>query len=44
VTTADGRLLIFSFLCNNFTVPTREVERVQDAILVLLASSRGGSR
>jgi D-alanyl-D-alanine carboxypeptidase/D-alanyl-D-alanine-endopeptidase (penicillin-binding protein 4) len=44
VTTADGRLLIFSFLCNNFTVPTREVERVQDAILVRLASSRGGSR
>jgi serine-type D-Ala-D-Ala carboxypeptidase/endopeptidase (penicillin-binding protein 4) len=40
VTTADGRLLLFSFLCNNFTVPTREVERVQDAILVRLASSR----
>jgi D-alanyl-D-alanine carboxypeptidase/D-alanyl-D-alanine-endopeptidase (penicillin-binding protein 4) len=38
VTTADGRMLIFSFLCNNFTVPTREVERVQDAILVMLAS------
>ncbi len=40
VTTADGRMLLFSFLCNNFTVPNREVERVQDAILVLLASSR----
>jgi D-alanyl-D-alanine carboxypeptidase/D-alanyl-D-alanine-endopeptidase (penicillin-binding protein 4) len=38
VTTADGRRLIFSFLCNNFTTPTREVERVQDAILVALAS------
>lgn len=44
VTTAGGRLLLFSFLCNNFTVPTREVERVQDAILVRLASSRSGSR
>jgi D-alanyl-D-alanine carboxypeptidase/D-alanyl-D-alanine-endopeptidase (penicillin-binding protein 4) len=41
VTTADGRLLLFSFLCNNFTVPTRAVEQVQDAILVRLASSRG---
>jgi D-alanyl-D-alanine carboxypeptidase/D-alanyl-D-alanine-endopeptidase (penicillin-binding protein 4) len=38
VTTADGRMLMFSFLCNNFTTPTREVERVQDAILVALAS------
>jgi len=44
VTTADGRMLLFSFLCNNFTVPNREVERVQDAILVRLASSRIGSR
>ncbi|MFI5231874.1 MAG: D-alanyl-D-alanine carboxypeptidase/D-alanyl-D-alanine-endopeptidase [Gemmatimonadales bacterium] len=39
VTTAAGRMLIFSFLCNNFTVPNREVERVQDAILVRLASA-----
>jgi len=38
VTTADGRLLEFSLLCNNFTVPTREVERVQDAILAALAA------
>ena len=38
LTTADGRQLVFSFLCNNFTVPNREVERVQDAILVWLAS------
>jgi D-alanyl-D-alanine carboxypeptidase/D-alanyl-D-alanine-endopeptidase (penicillin-binding protein 4) len=37
VTTADARMLVFSFLCNNFTVPNREVERVQDAILVRLA-------
>jgi D-alanyl-D-alanine carboxypeptidase/D-alanyl-D-alanine-endopeptidase (penicillin-binding protein 4) len=39
VTTAGGRTLIFSFLCNNFTVPNREVERVQDAILVRLAAA-----
>jgi serine-type D-Ala-D-Ala carboxypeptidase/endopeptidase (penicillin-binding protein 4) len=38
VTTADGRLLIFSFLCNNYTAPTREVERVQDAIAARLAA------
>jgi D-alanyl-D-alanine carboxypeptidase/D-alanyl-D-alanine-endopeptidase (penicillin-binding protein 4) len=38
VTTADGRMLLFSFLCNNFTTPTRDVEQVQDAILVMLAS------
>jgi serine-type D-Ala-D-Ala carboxypeptidase/endopeptidase (penicillin-binding protein 4) len=44
VTTAGGRVLIFSFLCNNFTVPNREVERVQDAILVLLASTPAGKR
>ena len=39
VTTADGRTLVFSFLCNNFTVPNRAVERVQDAILAHLAAS-----
>jgi D-alanyl-D-alanine carboxypeptidase/D-alanyl-D-alanine-endopeptidase (penicillin-binding protein 4) len=44
VTTADGSMLLFSFLCNNFTVPAREVERVQDAMLVRIASSRTGSR
>ena len=40
VTTADGHMLIFSFLCNNYTVPTREVERVQDAIGARLAAMR----
>jgi D-alanyl-D-alanine carboxypeptidase/D-alanyl-D-alanine-endopeptidase (penicillin-binding protein 4) len=40
VTTADGRLLVFSMLCNNYTTPTREVERVQDALLARLAGSR----
>jgi D-alanyl-D-alanine carboxypeptidase/D-alanyl-D-alanine-endopeptidase (penicillin-binding protein 4) len=37
-TTANGRLLIFSFLSNNWTVPIRDVERVQDAIGARLAA------
>ena len=37
VTTADHHMLLFSFLCNDFTVPIRSVERVQDAIAVRLA-------
>lgn len=41
VTTADGRVLLFSMLCNNFTVPNRAVEAVQDAILVRIASPGG---
>lgn len=40
VTTADGRMLLFSFLCNNFSVPNREVERATDALLVRIAGSR----
>jgi D-alanyl-D-alanine carboxypeptidase/D-alanyl-D-alanine-endopeptidase (penicillin-binding protein 4) len=43
VTTADGELLVFSLLCNNWTVPVEDVERVQDAIAVMLASSRYAS-
>lgn len=38
VTSADGRMLIFSTIANNHTVPTREVERVQDAIVAYLAA------
>ncbi len=38
VTTADGRLVLFSMLSNNFTVPNREVERVQDLLVTTLAS------
>jgi D-alanyl-D-alanine carboxypeptidase/D-alanyl-D-alanine-endopeptidase (penicillin-binding protein 4) len=37
VTTADGRMLIFSALCNNWTVSVKDVERIQDAIAVRLA-------
>ena len=40
VTSADGRLLIFSLLCNNFTTPSREVEQVADAIAIRLAGLR----
>jgi D-alanyl-D-alanine carboxypeptidase/D-alanyl-D-alanine-endopeptidase (penicillin-binding protein 4) len=38
VTTADGRMLIFSMLCNNFTTPVAAVTRVQDEIGAALAS------
>ena len=40
VTTADGQRLLFSLLANNWTTSVREVERVQDAIAVRLASLR----
>lgn len=40
VTTADGRMLLFTMLCNNWTVPVRRVERVQDAVAIRLASLR----
>ncbi|MFO0073324.1 MAG: D-alanyl-D-alanine carboxypeptidase/D-alanyl-D-alanine-endopeptidase, partial [Gemmatimonas sp.] len=36
-TTANGRVLLFSMMMNNFTVPTREVERVQDLLAAMLA-------
>ena len=38
VTTADGHLLIFSLLCNNFTTGAERVLAVQDAIAARLAS------
>jgi D-alanyl-D-alanine carboxypeptidase/D-alanyl-D-alanine-endopeptidase (penicillin-binding protein 4) len=40
VTTADNRLLIFSMLCNNYSVPTATVNRVQDSLAARLASLR----
>ncbi len=39
VTTADGRLLLFSFQCNNYTVTNAQVERVQDWIAAQLAGA-----
>ncbi|MES2179699.1 MAG: D-alanyl-D-alanine carboxypeptidase/D-alanyl-D-alanine-endopeptidase [Gemmatimonadota bacterium] len=40
VKTADGRVLLFSALCNNYSVPTRRVDRVTDALGARLASMR----
>ncbi len=40
VTTADGHLLEFSMLCNNWTTPQAAVDRVQDTIGAALASMR----
>ena len=40
VTTADGRLLLFSVLCNNYLVPTAYISRVQDTIAVRLSRLR----
>jgi D-alanyl-D-alanine carboxypeptidase/D-alanyl-D-alanine-endopeptidase (penicillin-binding protein 4) len=45
VTTADGRLLLFSVLCNNYLVPTDYITRVQDTIAIRLSRlGAGGSR
>jgi D-alanyl-D-alanine carboxypeptidase/D-alanyl-D-alanine-endopeptidase (penicillin-binding protein 4) len=38
VTTANHRMLIFSFLCNNMTTPVKDVVRVQDVIATRLAT------
>jgi D-alanyl-D-alanine carboxypeptidase/D-alanyl-D-alanine-endopeptidase (penicillin-binding protein 4) len=40
VTSADGRPLLFSILCNNWTAPQASVDRVADAIAVSLATMR----
>ena len=41
VTTADGRVINFSFLCNNWIRPSREADQVADAIAVRLVGLRG---
>jgi len=41
VTTANGRVLIFSLLCNNWTTTSRDVDQVADAIAVRLAGLTG---
>lgn len=41
VTTANGHVLIFSLLCNNWTTTSREVDQVADAIAARLASLTG---
>ena len=40
VTSADGSVLIFSLLANNYTTPVREATRVQDEIGARLAALR----
>jgi len=44
VTTADGRMLIFSFLCNNFSGSNRDVEQATDALLARIAGSPFAAR
>lgn len=44
VTTADGHQLLFSLLCNNFTVSSREVDRVAELILNAVAAGRADGR
>ena len=44
VTTADGRMLIFSFLCNNFAGSSRDVEQATDALLARIAGSPFAAR
>ncbi|MCC7051707.1 MAG: D-alanyl-D-alanine carboxypeptidase/D-alanyl-D-alanine-endopeptidase [Gemmatimonadaceae bacterium] len=40
VTTADGELLLISLIANNFTVPNREIDRIQDLLLERLVTLR----
>ena len=40
VTTADGRMLLFSALCNNYVVPTRRVDELSNALAIRLATIR----
>ena len=44
VTTADGRVLLFSLLANHFTAPTRVIDELHEAIVVRLAGLSGGAR
>ena len=44
VTTASGRMLLYSVLCNNYLVSTDHISRVQDTIAVRLARWRGRDR
>ena len=41
VTAANGRLIAFSLMCNNYTVRTSRVNRAQDQIVELLADYEG---
>lgn len=39
VTTADGRVLLFSMLCNNYMIPLAQVTAVQDTLAAYLAGA-----
>ncbi len=41
VTTASGRIVVFSLLCNGYTVRTSRVNQAQDAVVELLADYEG---
>ena len=41
VTTATDRTVVFSLMCNGYTVQTRRVNRAQDAVVELLADYEG---
>ena len=43
VTSADGRVVMFSMIANSYTVPTREVDRVQDLLVATLAGMQFGA-
>ncbi len=43
VHSADGRLVMFSLLANNFSLPAREVERVQELLLTLVSGTSLGA-
>ena len=43
VTTADGELVLFSMIANNFTVPNREVDRIQELLVERLVTMRRGA-
>jgi len=44
VRTADGEMLAFSIICNNFLVPGQTVEAAQDSVLNLLANFKRGGK
>lgn len=44
VTTADGRVLAFALLANNYTTPSRDVDRLHELILTTLAAARVGEQ
>lgn len=43
VTSADGRVIMFSMIANSYTVPTREVDRLQDLLVATLAGMQFGA-